>query len=162
MKNIKRFRNLMISKLNKILKTDEYYKGDLLKRTCLDYEIQECFSSWVGEQFLYDILNESGINIRGIISFENVIADCPTILGATCGFRRTSNGNIVFGFMFGGDWQVPANAVLYFEDSKFKIFVPRKANSLKRNCLLEDGEQGEDYEYNDYSFLQEIENELRI
>lgn len=161
MKNARRFRNLLIFQLNKIIMNDECCsREDKLKPDDLDFDICGMLESYIGAIFFEGIVEKSGINIKDA-SFENIIILAPTIDDAICGMTRTSKGNVFLGFMFGGDWQTPVNGILYY-DHGFKLYVPKLANKLNGNKPLNGDEIDEDFRYDACVFYEEIEHDLGI
>jgi len=161
MKNARKFRNLLISKLNRLILKDECCsREDMLKKDDLDFDICGMLESYIGAIFFENIVEKSGINIKDV-SFENIIILEPTIDDAVCGMIRTLKGNVFLGFMFGGDWQFPINGVLYY-DHGFKLYVPKIANGLKNDKPFNNDEVDENFRYDACVFYEEIENELGI
>lgn len=68
------------------------------------------------------------------------------------GVNTLSNGVVFLGVLMGGDWEIPAFKIFYFDGTRFKSYVPRFGNAI--NCLNNSAFGNEPNE--DDSYLQQF------
>lgn len=92
---------------------------------------------------LYDVIESDCTLISKAIndlckvdaSFENV---------EFVDFRMGNNGVPYLWFYFGGDWEIPVYAMLYFDGSNIRGYLPTKGNTFNRRCKAAFGSEESD------------------